>query len=531
MRITKRIQIQRHLRDPRTSTSTPPPKLAQPNQNHAVIRAATTKTLVVAIAISLLTLLSATVGAQSPRNTENETVTHHVVLADKIIVEIDTTIDAEIKEARLWIWPHGRETIPSYSYVEFTQTDTIRATAEIDVQSPSYFPPGTIFNVRFEFISTDDEVYTSDTYHIEHIDNLHDWRRIADDSLEIIYYGINDRAIQNLHAKTAPILPEIAQALRVEDIPQFRAVIFPNVRELTIHGPTISQAATDGHYFGGFAYDQYNLTIMASPSAETLIHELTHLIFGRALDSPYATPAPAWLNEGHASYWETRERDPAIRRFRPIARSGRVTEFAAMNTVPGIRRDINNFYIQSTDFVSYLIETYGRDSIGHLLSELNAGNNVDDAMFAVYGGTLDQIENGWRKEWGLPQVASVEQHVDIETDLPPTIPGLPTIITGNLGTEKGQSSITIETQQSTEAVEPTQGQATEPAPQTLIPPQPQPTPEPQPTAVELTPLPTRTIHYITGSDSEWPQIKPSAIIVFLLLAAGVAAMMYRRLRV
>lgn len=482
------------------------------------------------LTIASLLPLSVAVNAQSPRQTENETVTHHVVLADKIIVEIDTTIDAEIKEARLWIWPHGHETIPSYSYVEFTQTDTIQATAEIDVQSPSYFPPGTIFNVRFEFISTDDEVYTSDTYHIEHIDSLHDWRRVSDDRLEILYYGINDRAIQNLHAKTAPILPQIAQALRVDNIPQFRAVIFPNLRELTIHGPTISQAATDGHYFGGFAYDRYNLTIMASPSAETLIHELTHLIFGRALDSPYATPAPAWLNEGHASYWETRERDSSIRRFRPIARSGRVTEFAAMNAVPGIRRDIINFYIQSTDFVSYLIETYGRDSIGYLLRELNAGNNVDDAMFAVYGGTLDQIENGWRNEWGLPHVASVEQPVDIETDLPPTIPGLPTIITGNLGTEKSQSSITIETDKRAAEEDRTPQQDTDPAAETLTPPQPQPTPEPQPTVVELTPLPTRTIHYITGPDSEWPQIKPSAIIVFLLLAAGVVAMMYRRLR-
>ncbi len=482
------------------------------------------------LTVASLLSLSTTVDAQSPRPTENETVTHHVVLADKIIVEIDTTIDAEIKEARIWIWPHGRETIPSYSYVEFTQTDTIQATAEIDVQSPSYFPPGTIFNVRFEFISTDDEVYTSNTYHIEHIDTLHDWRRIADDSLEIIYYGINDRAIENLHAKTAPILPEIAQALRVDNVPQFRAVIFPNVRELTIHGPTISQAATDGHYFGGFAYDEYNLTIMASPSAETLIHELTHLIFGRALDSPYATPAPAWLNEGNASYWETRERESAIRSFRPIARSGRVTEFAAMNAVPGIRRDINNFYIQSTDFVSYLIENYGRNSIGQLLSELNAGNTVDDAMTAVYGGTLDQIENGWRNEWGLPRVESVEQPVNIETDLPPTIPGLPTIITGNIGTEEGQSSITIQTDQSTGATEQTQHQHTEPAAESLTPPPPQPTPEPQPTVVELTPLPTRTIHYITGPDSEWPQIKPSAVIVFLLLAAGVAAMMYRRLR-
>ena len=507
--------------------------MATSNRNHVAMNIATTCWIVAVLAIASLLFISVPISAQSPRPTEHETVTHDVVLADKITVEIDTTIDAEIKEARLWVRPHGNDTISSYSYVEFIQTTSIYAIAEIDVQSPSYFPPGTVFDVRFEFVSTDDEIYTSSTYRIEHIDSFHDWRRVADDRLEIIYYGINDRAIQNLHAKTAPILPEIGQALRVDDVPQFRAVIFPNVRELTIHGPTISQAATQGHYFGGFAYGQYNLTIMASPSAETLIHELTHLIFGRALDSPYATPAPAWLNEGHASYWETRDRESSIRSFRPIARSGRVTKFAAMNSVPGIRRDINNFYIQSTDFVSYLIENYGRDSIGQLLSELNAGNSVDDAMIAVYGGNLDQIENGWRQDWGLPTIASVEQQVDIETDLPATIPGLPTIITGTLDTQKGQSSITIEADPDNNAESKDQSlpHDAEPVAAPVTPPPPQSTPEPQPTVVELTPLPTRTIHYVTGPDSEWPQIKPSAIIVFLLLAAGVAALMYRRMRV
>lgn len=497
----------------------------------ATISVSTITLLVIAITIWSSLHQSAGIEAQSPRQTEEETVTHHVVLADKITVEIETTIDAEIKEARLWVRPHGDETIPSYSYVEFKQTDTIQASAEIDVQSPSYFPPGIVFDVRFEFVTAEDEIYTSNTYHIEHIDSLHDWRRVADERLEIVYYGINDRSILNLHAKTASLLPEISQALGVDDVPQFKAVIFPNVRELTIHGPTISQAATVGHYFGGFAYDQYNLTIMASPSAETLIHELTHLIFGKALDSPYAD-APAWLNEGNSSYWETQDRASAIRRFRPIARSGRTTEFAAMNAVPGIRRDINDFYIQSTDFVGYLIENYGRDSIGQLLSQLNEGKSVDEAMIAVYGGSLVEIENGWRNEWGLPPVASVELSVDIESELPPTIPGLPTIITGNLGTKNGQSSITIETEPSgvTSSEEQTQRQDNEPIAGPVTPSPPQSTPVPQPTIAEPTPLPTRTIHYITGPDSEWPQIKPSAIIVFVLLAAGVAAMMYRRMR-
>ena len=61
-------------------------------------------------------------------------------------------------------------------------------------------------------------------------------------------------------------------------------------------------------------------------------------------------------------------------------------------------------------------------------------------------------------------------------------------------------------------------------------PQPQATVAPQPTVVFPTPPPTRVPYFVPGPDSEWPQVKPSAIIVFVLLAAGIAALMYRRLR-
>ena len=481
----------------------------------------------VLVALTLVVLSPQIMAAQSQRPSDNEVVTHNVILGEKITVSIETEIESQIKEARLWVRPHGRDTIPSYSYLEFTQvTSMVQATGEIDVRSPSYFPPSTIFDVRFEFVSVDGGVYPSHTYHVEHIDDFHDWRRVSDNRLEIIYYGIDDRAIESLHSKTAPRLPAISAALGVEDVPRFRAVIFPNLRELTIHGPTISGAATQGHYFGGFAYDEYDLTIMSSPSASTLIHELTHLIFGRALTSPYATSVPAWLNEGNASYWETGSRQDSLLNFRSIARSGNVTEFAGMNSVPGLRKDIGNFYTQSTDFVGYLIENYGPNSIGELLSELNAGKNMDDAMRTVYGGSLSQLENGWRREWGLPSVSSREIHVDIETALPATIPGLPTIITGTLEklsaperSEENEIQVAISNPEP-EAAATVVVQASV-APQSTI----------EPTSASQPPLPTRTNVYFTGApDAEWPQVKPSAIIVFLLLGLGVMAMMYRRFR-
>ena len=218
----------------------------------------------------------------------------------------------------------------------------------------------------------------------------------------------------------------------------------------------------------------------------------------------------------------------SLQRFRPIARSGNVTEFAAMNAIPGLRKDIGNFYTQSTDFVGYLIENYGPDSIGKLLYELNSGKDIDTAMRAVYGGSLAQIENGWRNEWGLRSVSSPESPVDIQKDLPPTIPGLPTIKTGTLErlTENDSAQDPpVESRNSNHRTgtscnaSPTSHSrsATNDRIQHSAPP---------------TPIPNGTNVYFTGTaDDEWPQIKPSAIIVFVLLGLGIMALMYRRFKI
>ena len=483
-----------------------PTRLKRPRAKSLSFLIATTALIGFAFFVSVPAL------AQSPRPAENEVVTHQVTLSDKITVDIEIDIDVEIKEARLWVRPRGNDTIASYRYVEFepVRNNGLKASGEIDLQSPSYFPPGTTFDVRFEFVSVENDIYTSNTYHLEHLGTDHDWQRVSDDILEIVYYGLNRRLIENLHSQVASRLPEINSALGVTDSPQYRAVIFPNLRELTIHGPRISQAATDGTYFGGFAYDTYNLTIMSSPSAEILVHEMTHLIFARKFTSPYATAAPGWLNEGNSSFWETGDRRKPSRDFASFVRSGNVSEFAKMDSVPGLRPDIHRFYTQSADFVGFLLENYGRDSVGKLLDELNTGKEIDEAMQTVFDGNLTQIENEWRREWQLPPVgSSIETIINIQSDLPPTIPGLPTITTGTLNIERERTDRQID------------DDAT-PQPQTTVAPE-------QPPVATLIPTPS-SVYFTGGPDDEWPTVKPSAIIVFALIGLGIMALMYRRFK-
>ena len=126
-------------------------------------------------------------------------------------------------------------------------------------------------------------------------------------------------------------------------------------------------------------------------------------------------------------------------------------------------------------------------------------------MQAVFGDTLTQIENEWRREWRLSPVGtSVERIVDIQTDLPATIPGLPTIETGTLNTEvtgANRQTDAIPTPRPEPVVLATSAPRTsELQPQVTVAPE-------QPPAA--TPIPTPSSVYFTGSpDEEWPTVKP-----------------------
>ena len=73
-----------------------------------------------------------------------------------------------------------------------------------------------------------------------------------------------------------------------------------------------------------------------------MVHEATHLLLDRAVDSPLAR-VPAWLNEGLAMYFES----DSYRREATVARAARdsaLLRLGAMNTVPGRPEDVRQFY-------------------------------------------------------------------------------------------------------------------------------------------------------------------------------------------
>lgn len=482
---------------------------------------------VLASAIALVAVFGMGVEAQAqnPSPEFHILFNHTVQLGKSITIEYQADRGADfypaphpdVDEVQVKVKPIGIESVSTYGYADIERVGQyFRATYTLPTASPRYFPPGTQFEVTIVLMSGGATVEEVDyPFLIEYLDEERNWQRMGDDGLELIYYGIPTSSIQTLHRDVSRDVARIKEVLGVSEHPTLRAIIFPNVRELTRFGPTISQSATDGTFFGGFAYSQYLLTIMASPSATVLTHELTHLLHDVAMGSPSTVRAPAWLTEGIATYLETGQRNPLPRGYRN-ARS--ITRFRELSSVPGRQQDIGIFYLQSGDFLGFLAELQGDQSIGRLLEELGNGARLDDALVTVYGGNLDELDNVWRAQYGLPPV-EVQEPIRFEPrrDYPPTLVPIPTANRGaenRLGDATSDGSMSVD-ERAEPAVLPTALSLTD-----------------RVNAQVSTPsaaTPTAS-GYVTSPIGNGFRANPTLVLVFFLLALGFGALFLRRMR-
>lgn len=465
------------------------------------------------------TLATADSQAQSTRLHADGEFSYSVELGKSITMEFALNTDLDVDEVQVMVRPLGLNSVSTYGYAEIERGNTLTATYELETASPRYFPPGTEFEVTFVLRNDDGTALESPTYSVEYLDQGRRWSRIGDDQLQLIYYGINGRAMRSLFDNTHRNVERIKRVLAVHDHPPLRAIIFPNIRELTRYGPTISQTAADGTFFGGFAYSRYFLTIMASPSVSVLTHELTHLLHDIAMESPATVQAPAWLTEGIATYLESGTRQHIPLSYRRASGGAAVKRFREMSTVPGRLEDISRFYRQSADFVGFLIEQHGDPSLGELLAELANGANLDDALTTVFGGNLDQLENQWRTQYGLPLVDErLPAHLEPDRAYPPTIVGVPTPGLGSVNVLESHIG--------------SDGSSAESIPDRAERPPPLPEIE-RVTPQEATTTPataTATTGYITSPIGREFRPNTTMLLVFFLLALGFGALFFRRMR-
>jgi len=64
--------------------------------------------------------------------------------------------------------------------------------------------------------------------------------------------------------------------------------------------------------------------------------------------------------------------------------------------------DVTLSYAQSFSVVSFIVEQWGKESIGELVNEFAKGVTHDEAFTAALGVNVDELEKMWRESLGSP---------------------------------------------------------------------------------------------------------------------------------
>ena len=213
-------------------------------------------------------------------------------------------------------------------------------------------------------------------------------------------------------------IPTLETTLGVTNAPDFKAIVFPSIKDATPSFPPVSQTATDQFLFAGFAQPQYRLFVQGQMNSTTFTHELAHLYAHEAVSSSLASNVPSWLGEGLARFLESGSSDRSNERLRASVRPDELLLIKHMGTIPGKRSDVFIFYPQAGAFVGYLIEEFSHASMAEFLAAMDGGIPLTTAFEQIFGKSLYEIENDWRDLFNAAplQLASATAEPAITTD-------------------------------------------------------------------------------------------------------------------
>lgn len=206
------------------------------------------------------------------------------------------------------------------------------------------------------------------------------------------------RVAERLARHAAEAVPRLADTLGVGVGPKMQIVVAPDNERLQSLQPGRVPEWADGT-----AWPDRGLIFLRSPRIrpgtappleQVLDHEVVHVLLGQAFGP---RPVPRWLQEGVAKVL-AREYTPDM----TDALAGGVLggELLSLDELtrgfPANSLRARLAYAQSADFIAFLQNHYGPDTLPALVDQMAAGRDADEALRAVTGLSLGALEAAWR---------------------------------------------------------------------------------------------------------------------------------------
>lgn len=171
-------------------------------------------------------------------------------------------------------------------------------------------------------------------------------------------------------------------------------------------------------------------------------HELTHLVFGTAVDNPYHAP-PHWFNEGLAVYLSQGYVSGDRSQVANAVGDGSIMPLAALaGQFPTTADRFSLAYAESVSALDYLIRTYGQTALVTLIHAWGGGVSDDDAFQSALGVDVAGFQAGWLKAIGAPEPSPAGPKPAPPGPVPPGWPGGAAVVPGSVSSPSGGASAT-----------------------------------------------------------------------------------------
>ena len=331
----------------------------------------------------------------SPAPIRVVSMSHDVLYPDEVVFTLEAEADAQITAVTFYYDFTGRKTT-LYGYPTFVPGNRISAEYRLKTGGSSYIPGGAVIHYHYLLEDAEGNTLTGEERALEYTDPQYEWERLLEGDLLVLWHDRPAERVGIIAADVNERLSAVKSLLGIEEASAMKAVVLNNSLEADRGFPPVSEAAKQGHLYGGFAFGDFNLFVLVGLTTDGMLHEATHLLLDEAVGAPLAR-LPAWLNEGLAMYFET---DTQGREATVVdaALHDSLMGLRSMNSVPGKPDDVRLFYAQSWSLVRYLVDTLGAEHMPSLLAAINSGSPIDEAVQQVYGKSLEDLEEQWRTE-------------------------------------------------------------------------------------------------------------------------------------
>lgn len=320
---------------------------------------------------------------------------HDVNFPDDVVFNLEAESDSPITEVRLFYSLENRP-VQVYGYPDFEPDDRVIAEFSVKTGGSNYIPTGVDFEYFYRITDSGGNILETPRSSFAYNDPRYTWRELTRGDLTVRFHNLSQESVERVVDDVIGQLDAVRYMFGVTEFVPMKAVIVNGTLEARRAFPFTSNAATRTHLYGGFAFGEYGLFVMQGLSADTMVHEATHLLLNSAIDSPLAR-VPSWLNEGLSTYFES----SGSRRAATVSRADRANDLLHLRNMgnqPGKPSEVGVFYAQSWSTVNFMVAAYGRDKMGELIATINDGNRIGDAISMTYGVTVDELEQLWKAD-------------------------------------------------------------------------------------------------------------------------------------